>query len=197
MSRATVTWKTLWAELDAGEQGAAIEAFVHLVRHEEGARGLRDYVHRRLAKVLRFRPRAVERLSEERVARHLRAHLGQVIDHQSWEVLFQAFYRARRSELMAVFLETAGIAQRGGMVGEPIEEQPSPESARAAARALLQRFPVGQVLHYLRTLTLCQPDWGFVAAALDEAERSEGRPRASAPPLPLPPRDDRRAPCRA
>lgn len=115
-----------------------------------------------IAAHMKFRPRSVLALADDRKARYL-AGLPNVSDAVAARALV-SYHLARRRPMMAAFLDRLGIAHEEGLIADETVSKPESEKLAAAAAELAQQFPVAEVALYLSTLVSQDPDtWGELA----------------------------------
>jgi hypothetical protein len=145
----------LWKDLPPDTRQAAALAFWQdessadvEVHHAEAVMAI--------AKRLKFRPKSVQALPEERRARYL-AQMSDVSDGVATRALIAYHFQTKRP-LMSAFLDALGIAHEDGLI--TAESVPAPEGPALAAAAgrLRELFPEPDVLLYLRTLAALDSD---------------------------------------
>jgi hypothetical protein len=125
-----------------------------------------------LVKLLHVRPQALGRLSQQRKIVALAAVLepGELLA----AALLVALHLGERRELLAAFLDGAGLAHERGLLAE--DAGPRPVSAAAALRGLRAvrgAFAEDHVHTYLNTLWLQDHDrWGVLDSVVAEDGRS-------------------------
>jgi hypothetical protein len=109
-----------------------------------------------IAKRLKFRPKSVQALSEDKLARYL-AQMGDVSDGVATRALVAYHFQTKRP-LMAAFLDALGIAHENGLI--TAESVPPPDGAAltAAIDRLRAAFSEAEVLLYLKTLLVLDGD---------------------------------------
>jgi hypothetical protein len=121
-----------------------------------------------LAKARNMRPQAARRLPVDAQARILATVLepGEPLA----QGLLVALHLADRRPLLAAFLDALALPHEDGVIKEDADGAPvTAEQARAALRAL-SSFPREQVLTYLNTLWLQDPErWAALEAVAEEA----------------------------
>jgi hypothetical protein len=151
----------IWKHLTPDERLTAAKTFF-----EEPARELAATALGVLAKARRMRPQAARSLAPEAQARILAAVLdpGEPLA----QGLLVSLHLADRRPLLAAFLDALAIPHENGVLTDEAAAAPPlpPEKARQAVEALAS-FPRAQVLTYVNTLVLQDPErW----AALEHAE---------------------------
>ena len=148
----------VWREMNPAQRLVAAQA---LWADEESGAQQADAVQA-LARRLRFRPQSVLRLSPDKLAHHL-ASLHAVSDSLAGRALVVYHLVAQRPMLEA-FLDHVGVAHDHGVIADSPGQAPELARLRAAAAALLERFPAADVRVYLDTLAAQDPDmWGALA----------------------------------
>jgi hypothetical protein len=109
-----------------------------------------------IAKRLKFRPKSVQALSEDKLARYL-AQTGDVSDAVATRALIAYHFQTKRP-LMSAFLDALGIAHENGLI--TAESVPPPDAAALATAVgqLRAAFPEPEVVLYLRTLAALDGD---------------------------------------
>lgn len=110
-----------------------------------------------IAQHLKFRPKTIVGLDDERKARHL-ASVPTLPDPIAGRVLM-LYHLADQRPMMGAFLDKLGIAHENGS----IEGDVTPDKAKvgAAATAIANEYPVADVSIYLNTLLFQDPQtWG-------------------------------------
>ncbi len=118
-----------------------------------------------LARRLKFRPKTLQALPIDRLARHL-GQTSDVSDAVATRALI-AFHFSDRRPLMAAFLDALGIVHENGLITAEDVPVPSAESLEAAAKAVRTSFDGTDVDLYLRTLAALDGDtWGNLDAVV-------------------------------
>jgi hypothetical protein len=148
----------LWKHLTPEERLTAARAFFVEPTPELAASALGV-----LAKARHMRPQAARSLAPEAQGRILASVLdpGEPLA----QGLLVSLHLADRRPLLAVFLDTLAIPHDNGVLEEETETTAPPLSAEDARRALaaLASFPRSQVLTYVNTLLLQDPErWGVL-----------------------------------
>jgi hypothetical protein len=163
----------LWKNLPAEERLAAATAFFAEPPTELAGTALGV-----LVKARHLRPQAARSLAPDAQARILATVLdpGEPLS----QGLLVSLHLGHRRPLLGAFLDALSLPHEDGVLKEEADEAPAvtPETARAAVGALAS-FPAGEVLTYLNTLWLQDPDrWGALEGA-SEWLSSEGRGETS------------------
>lgn len=109
-----------------------------------------------IATHMKFRPRSVLSLAEDRKARYL-AGLPNVSDSVAARALVN-YHLARQRPMMATFLDLLGIPHEDGLIAEETVAKPDTEKLRTAATQLAEKYPPADVSLYLSTLVSQDPD---------------------------------------
>jgi hypothetical protein len=111
-----------------------------------------------IAQQMKFRPKTVAGLDDERRARHL-ASVPTLPDAIAARVLM-FYHLAEQRPMMGAFLDALGIAHDDGLIRDD-DVTPDETQVGAAAAALANVYPAADVSIYLNTL-LCQDPktWG-------------------------------------
>ncbi len=109
-----------------------------------------------IAKRLKFRPKSVQALPEERLARYL-AQMGDVSDGVATRALIAYHFQTKRP-LMAAFLDALGIAHENGLITEESITPPAGPALTTAIDRLRAAFSEAEVLLYLKTLLVLDGD---------------------------------------
>ncbi len=112
-----------------------------------------------IATHMKFRPRSVLSLADDRKARYL-AGLPNLSDAVAARALVN-YHLARQRPMMVAFLDLLGIPHEDGLIAEETIAKPDPDKLKAGAAALAEKFPAADVSLYLSTLVSQDPDtWG-------------------------------------
>jgi hypothetical protein len=112
-----------------------------------------------LATHMKFRPRSVLSLADDRKARYLAA-LPTISDAVAARALVN-YHLARRRAMMAAFLDALGIPHDDGLIAEETVPKPDAGKLKQASAELADRFPPADVALYLSTLVSQDPEtWG-------------------------------------
>jgi hypothetical protein len=103
-----------------------------------------------LAQRLKFRPKSLQNLPVDRLAKHL-AQLPDVSDAIATRALIAYHFTAQRP-LMGAFLDALGIAPENGLISQEDVAPPSAEAISKAVTDVRSAFPAPDVDLYLRTL---------------------------------------------
>ena len=113
-----------------------------------------------IAKQLKFRPKTVSGLDDERKARYL-ASVPDLPDEVAARLLV-LYHLAEQRPMMGVFLDALGIAHENGMIQDDAVT-PDPAKIAAAAAAIARAYPAHDVSLYLNTLLWQDPaSWGLL-----------------------------------
>ena len=112
-----------------------------------------------LATRLKFRPKTLETMATDRLARYL-ANVTDLSDAIATRALI-AFHFAVRRPLMAAFLDALNIAHENGLITTEELAPPPADELRAAMLTVRESFAPSDVELYLRTLSaLDNYTWG-------------------------------------
>jgi hypothetical protein len=109
-----------------------------------------------IASHMKFRPRSVLGLADDRKARYL-AGLPNLSDAIAARALV-SYHLARQRPMMGAFLDLLGIPHENGLIAEETVPKPDPEKLKAAAADLAAKYPAPDVALYLATLVSQDPD---------------------------------------
>jgi hypothetical protein len=156
-----LTANRLWKSLSQDERRAAADHFFRETPRELAASAVAV-----LAKARNMRPQAARSLTVDAQARILASVLdpGEPLA----QGLLVSLHLAERRPLLAAFLDALSMPHENGVLAEEAESTPppTPEQARKGIAALAA-FPRTQVLTYVNTLLLQDPErW----KALERAE---------------------------
>jgi hypothetical protein len=150
----------LWKQLSPERKLLAADAFW---RDENAATEQAEAIAT-IALRLKFRPKSVMTLPNERKAKYL-VSLGSVSDLIAARLLV-AYHLEHQRPMMAAFLDALGIAHDDGIIADENLSAPRPDTLKAAARTIAAKYPAGDVALYLSTLQWQDPDtWGALADA--------------------------------
>jgi hypothetical protein len=111
-----------------------------------------------IAKQMKFRPKSVSSLDDERKARFL-ASVPDLPDELAARVLI-LYHLAGQRPMMGAFLDALGIAHDNGLIQDDAAT-PDPGKIAAAAAAIAREYPAHDVFLYLNTLLWQDPAaWG-------------------------------------
>ena len=111
-----------------------------------------------IAKQLKFRPKTVSGLDDERKARYL-ASVPELPDEVAARLLV-LYHLAEQRPMMEAFLDALGIKHEKGLIEEEAVK-PDADKIGPAAALLAQQFPADDVRIYLQTLLSQDPEtWG-------------------------------------
>jgi hypothetical protein len=112
-----------------------------------------------LARRLNFRPKTLQNLPVERLAKHL-GQMGEVSDAIATRALI-AFHFSGRRPLMGAFLDALGITHDNGLITAEEVAAPPADRLAEAAKVVRASFDPADVDLYLRTLAALDGDtWG-------------------------------------
>lgn len=153
----------VWELMTEDEQQAAAAAL-----WESADRDTRAVLEMTLAKDLKFRPQSIRKLSSERVVSRLVRLAEDVPENLLFQYIFHLHMSDRR-ELLATFLDAAGIPHEDGVLDLPEDyEGPDAANVERAARELVAAEGHEAVV-YLATLKVADRDfWSALDAVLDE-----------------------------
>jgi hypothetical protein len=109
-----------------------------------------------IATHMKFRPRSVLSLADDRKARYL-AGLPNVPDSIAARVLVN-YHLARQRPMMGAFLDLLGIAHDNGLIAEDTIPKPDSAQLKQAAADLAEKYPAADVALYLATLVSQDPE---------------------------------------
>jgi hypothetical protein len=111
-----------------------------------------------VAKQMKFRPKTVNGLDDDRKARYL-ASVPELPEELAARVLV-LYHLAEQRPMMGTFLDALGIAHENGVIEEDAVT-PDPAKIAAAAAAIARMYPAHDVSLYLNTLLSQDPaSWG-------------------------------------
>lgn len=115
-----------------------------------------------IAKHLKARPKFVQGLPIERLARYL-AHYPGMPDILAARLLV-SYHLAHQRPMLRAFLDAVGLPHEDGLINAELEGAVANEKLAAGVAALDAAFPKGDVALYLATLLAQDPDtWGGLA----------------------------------
>ena len=80
-----------------------------------------------------------------------------------------SYHLERQRPMMSAFLDELGIAHDNGLIADEAVPAPAPEKLSAAAKALADTFPIGDVRLYFSTLVSQDPEtWGGLVDELQQ-----------------------------
>jgi hypothetical protein len=109
-----------------------------------------------IATHMKFRPRSVLSLADERKARYL-AGLPNVSDSVAARALV-SYHLARQRPMMSAFLDLLGIPHEDGLIAEETVARPDPAKLKAAVADLAAKYHGQDVALYLATLVSQDPE---------------------------------------
>jgi hypothetical protein len=109
-----------------------------------------------IARHLKFRARSVTELPADKRARYLCA-LPAVSDSLAARLLVTYHLTAQRP-MMAAFLDALGVPHADGLITADDVKVPDADTCRAAAKALMDRFPEADTTTYFATLVVQDPE---------------------------------------
>jgi hypothetical protein len=161
----TLTPSRLWKQMTAEQRRRAASALWdagEATNEQLQAAGL-------IAKRMKFRPKSVSSLDDDRKARFL-ASVPDLPDELAARVLI-LYHLAGQRPMMGAFLDALGIAHDNGLIQDDAAT-PDPGKIAAAAAAIAREYPAHDVFLYLNTLLWQDPAaWG----------RLQGVPEVTAP----------------
>jgi hypothetical protein len=156
MTDTTLTPSRLWKSMTAEQRRRAASA---LWRDDEATS---DQMQAALliAKLMKFRPKTVIGLDEDRKARYL-ASVSDLPEALAAQMLV-VYHLAEQRPMMCAFLDAVGIAHENGLIQEG-GVTPDPTKTAAAAAAIAREYPAHDVSLYLNTLLWQDPAvWGVL-----------------------------------
>jgi hypothetical protein len=152
----------LWKRIPPDRRQAAVEAFWK----DEDAIEQQAEALLAIASHLRFRPKTVRTLPEEKRVRYLAA-LPTVSDAVAGRVLV-SYHLAHQRPMLAAFLDALGIQHDNGVLGSDELTPPAADTLKKAAETLAAQFPSEDVELYFLTLLAQDPaTWGGLADVLE------------------------------
>jgi hypothetical protein len=109
-----------------------------------------------IASHMKFRPRSVLSLADDRKARYL-AGLPSLSDSVAARVLV-SYHLARRRPMMATFLDLLGVPHDHGLIAEETIPKPDAAKLKQATAELAAKYPPQDVSLYLATLVSQDPE---------------------------------------
>ncbi len=145
----------LWKQLSSERRVLAARAFWA----DENAGAEQAEAMALLARQLKFRPKSVAALNEEKKAKFL-VGMAQVSDLVAARLLVSYHLDAQRP-MMGRFLDALAIKHENGLIQEDDLQPPPIEKVTEAVRAVASEFPPPDVALYLNTLLWQDPEtWG-------------------------------------
>ena len=112
-----------------------------------------------IAGQLKFRPKSVLALSNEKKAKHL-ASLVRVSDLLAARLLV-SYHLAHQRPMMGAFLDALGIAHEEGLIKDESPKTPDAETLDRAVKTLSDTYPKADVARYFWALLWQDPEtWG-------------------------------------
>jgi hypothetical protein len=112
-----------------------------------------------IAGQLKFRPKSVLALSNEKKAKHL-ASLARVSDLLAARLLV-SYHLAHQRPMMGAFLDALGIAHEEGLIKDESPKAPDAETLDRAVKTLSETYPKADVARYFWALLWQDPEtWG-------------------------------------
>lgn len=145
----------MWRLMEPGVRASAAAAFWH----DDQAGIEQAEAVTLIARQIKFRPKSVLAMPNDRKARHL-AGLPQVSELLAARLLV-AYHLEHQRPMMAAFLDAIGLAHDNGLI--TVEEPSAPEPAvlDAAVATLAAAYPKADVARYFWTLLWQDPEtWG-------------------------------------
>jgi hypothetical protein len=158
------TASRLWKRLTPEERQAASRAFWSEPAHESTAQALAAIV-----KARRVRPQVARSMPAEEQARVLASILdpGETVAAS----LLVALHMGDRRPMLGAFLDALGMQHEDGILKDDPGGSATDEGVRAAAERLLAAHPARDVVVYLNTLWLQDPErWGAIERLPDPAD---------------------------
>jgi len=149
-----MTPSRLWKQMTAEQRLRAASA---LWRDDQATN---DQMHAALliAKQMKFRPKTVAGLADDRKARYLASVLDLPEDLAARMLVL--YHVTEQRPMMGAFLDAVGIAHENGMIDGDIVA-PDPAKIAAAAAVIASQYPAHDVSLYLNTLRWQDPAaWG-------------------------------------
>jgi hypothetical protein len=109
-----------------------------------------------VAKLLKFRPQAIKKLSLEQRARHARNLLLARRNAEMTYEIFGAYLLRNHKELVTGFLDALGVAHKDGMIEDMAAARPDEAKIAGALAALDPKHKPEDVTLYL---ALCAQHW--------------------------------------
>jgi hypothetical protein len=150
----------LWKQLSSERRLKAADAFWR----DENAETEQLEAITTIAQKMKFRPKTVLSLSNEKRAKYL-ATLAPISELVAARLLV-AYHLEYQRPMMASFLDALGIAHDDGLIADDQVKTPEPPALHAAAKTIAASYPAEDVALYLSTLRWQDPDtWGALADA--------------------------------
>jgi hypothetical protein len=121
-----------------------------------------------IATQMKFRPRSVLSLADDRKARYL-ASLPNLPDSVAARALV-SYHLALHRPMMGAFLDLLGIPHENGLIAEDTVPKPDPSKLKQAVSDLAGKYPAADVALYLATLVSQDPDTWEGLAELPEVQ---------------------------
>ena len=109
-----------------------------------------------IATHMKFRPRSVLSLAEDRKARYL-AGLPTISDSVAARALV-SYHLGRHRSMMGTFLDVLGIPHDNGLIAEETIPKPDATKLKQAVAELTAKYPAQDVALYLATLVSQDPE---------------------------------------
>jgi hypothetical protein len=109
-----------------------------------------------VAKLLRFRPQAIQKIPLEKRAKLAKNWIEQRRNAELCYELFGTYLVKNRRELVTGFLDATGVPHEDGMISDLERARPDPARLPAAVSELERRFGAEDVTLYL---ALCAEQW--------------------------------------
>jgi hypothetical protein len=149
----------LWKQLSPERRLKAADAFWR----DENAETEQLEAITTIAQKMKFRPKTVLSLSNEKRAKYL-ATIAPISELVAARLLV-AYHLEHQRAMMASFLDALGIAHDNGLIADDVKA-PEPAALHAAAKTIAASYPAEDVALYLSTLRWQDPDtWGALADA--------------------------------
>jgi hypothetical protein len=145
MTDTTLTPSRLWKRMTAAQRLRAASA---LWRDDQATNDHRQAALL-IAKQMKFRPKTVSGLDDDRKARYL-ASVPELPEEFAARLLV-LYHLAEQRPMMGAFLDALGIAHENGLIQEDAGT-PDPAKTATAAAAIARAYPAHDVALYLNTL---------------------------------------------
>ena len=120
-----------------------------------------------IASHMKFRTKSVLGLPAEKRIKYLTT-LPTISDSIVARALV-SYHLERQRPMMSAFLDALGITHENGLIADETVPAPSPETLAAAAKTLVDQFPMEDVRLYFSTLVSQDPDtWGGLVDELQQ-----------------------------
>ena len=157
MTDPTLTPARLWKRMTGEQRLRAAQALWNATearKEQVQAAGV-------IAQQVKFRPKTVAGLDNDRKARYL-ASIATLPDDLAARLLV-LYHLAEQKPMMSAFLDAIGLAHEDGLIKEDAAA-PDPARVAGAATSIAQSYPAQDVAIYLNTLLWQDPGaWGVLA----------------------------------